>query len=66
MLGALAIASALAGGQAAEEAGCGRLGLLYEKGEGVTRDLTRAAALFKRACDGGVAEACQRLEDLGP
>ena len=33
---------------------CNVLGLMYETGAGVTRDLARAVALYERACDGGV------------
>jgi TPR repeat protein len=35
---------------------------MYRDGEGVAKNLDRAADLFKRACDGGGAVGC---EDLG-
>jgi len=34
---------------------CGVLGVLYVKG----KDLRRASALFRQACSGGLAHACQ-------
>lgn len=41
---------------------CNLLGLMYETGAGVTRDLARAVALYQRACDGGVMVGCTRLQ----
>ena len=41
---------------------CNVLGLMYETGAGGTRDLTRAAHLYQRACDGGVTAGCTRLQ----
>jgi TPR repeat protein len=31
---------------------------MYERGEGVARDDTRAAQLYQKACDGGYARGC--------
>jgi hypothetical protein len=41
---------------------CNSLGLMYQEGDGVTQDLTRASAFFRRACDDGrgLEEACRR------
>ena len=36
---------------------CGNLGVSYFKGIGVPKDPSRAAALFKKACDGGFKQA---------
>ena len=36
-------------------------GTLYEKGEGVEKDLSKASQLYKKACDGGVTEGCYNL-----
>jgi hypothetical protein len=43
---------------------CDHLGRLYSSGEGVARDPARAAALFKKACDGGYPFACQDLQSM--
>ncbi len=44
--------------------GCSRLGYMYEKGKGVTKDLAKAAELFGKACDDGIGltkkHACMR------
>jgi TPR repeat protein len=49
--------------------GCAALGLSYENGAGVTKDLNRAAALYKQACDGGEEAVCDFIAscetDLG-
>jgi ankyrin repeat protein len=45
----------------ADEQACNRLGLLYATGSGVTKDLARARALFKRACDEKYERACANL-----
>ena len=44
-----------------ERKGCHDLGLMYYRGEGMTKDLNRAADLFKRACDAGGSGGCQDL-----
>jgi uncharacterized protein len=44
-----------------ERKGCHDLGLMYYRGEGMTKDLNRAAGLFKRACDAGGSGGCQDL-----
>jgi len=42
--------------------GCTLLGLMYEKGRfGVTQDFAQAAALYRKACDGGDAVGCLGL-----
>ena len=38
---------------------CGNLGWMYENGEGVKRDLSRAMALYRQACRGGDAVGCR-------
>ena len=40
---------------------CNDLGLLYQNGEGVTQDYTRAASLYEIACNGGYAKGCFNL-----
>jgi TPR repeat protein len=40
---------------------CYREGTAYANGAGVARDEARAAALFQRACDGGVMSGCANL-----
>ena len=40
---------------------CLVLGLMYAKGEGVTKDFTQAVALYRKACDGGAAVGCFNL-----
>jgi hypothetical protein len=40
---------------------CSNLGNMYYGGEGVTRDLARAASLYQQACDGGSEEGCSNL-----
>lgn len=45
----------------ADPQACNRLGLLYGAGSGVTKDLDRARALFKRACEQKHEKACANL-----
>ena len=40
------------------------LGLLYETGDGVKKDLPKAKELFKQACDKGVEEGCEAYKKL--
>jgi TPR repeat protein len=40
---------------------CLNLIVLYSLAEGVPKDLSRANALFKQACDGGFQKACARV-----
>jgi TPR repeat protein len=40
---------------------CFSLGTAYASGNGVTKDDSRAVALFQRACDGGNAQGCSGL-----
>jgi TPR repeat protein len=39
--------------------GCERLAGLYEKGEGVAQDLSRAAATYEKGCRAGQARSCE-------
>ena len=41
---------------------CTDLGLLYERGDGVSQDMARAMELMTQGCDLGMDEACQWLE----
>ena len=41
--------------------GCNELGVMYGTGEGVAKDLARAATLYQRACDGGEMWGCVNL-----
>ena len=43
-------------------AGCSNLGVAYEHGWGVRRDVTRAVALYRQACDAGEALGCSNLD----
>ena len=43
---------------------CDDLGLQYEAGLGVTRDLTRAVTLFQSACDGELMLGCNHLAGM--
>jgi len=44
---------------------CDNLGLLYQHGSGpIQVDKDKAAAAFKKACDGGFAKSCTHLADL--
>jgi TPR repeat protein len=38
---------------------CSNLGVMYEIGLGVPKDEAHAASLYRRACNGGMAEACR-------
>ncbi len=44
-----------------ERKACNSLGLMYDNGEGVPKDLNRAQGLFKRACDAGGHGGCLNL-----
>jgi TPR repeat protein len=37
---------------------------MYKHGRGVPKDLSRAADLFKRACDAGLDKGCENLDRL--
>ena len=47
-----------------EPRGCSNLGLLHEMGRGVAVNKGKAAVLYERACEGGIAEACVNLGGL--
>src|SRR5690242_18341587 len=49
---------------AGEPNGCLQLGLLYARGQGVTRDWAQAARYYELACDRGSAEGCSNLGGL--
>ncbi len=40
---------------------CASLAEMYEKGDGVIPNPTRARELYQRACEGGYEEACKRV-----
>ena len=40
---------------------CNVFGLMYETGDGVPRDLSRAASLYEMACEGGELVGCTNL-----
>ncbi len=42
-------------------AGCMKLGGIYANGQAVTKDLSKAAQLYRKACDGGNKWACEQL-----
>ncbi|RVY24763.1 sel1 repeat family protein [Helicobacter pylori] len=43
--------------------GCGSLGMLYEYGQGVEKNLTKAAYFYSKACKLGNQEACEALKE---
>jgi TPR repeat protein len=49
------------GCQQGKAADCGSLGFRLLFGDGVSPDASRAAGLFKKACDAGDANACHDL-----
>ncbi|GAA7517571.1 hypothetical protein MMM110_02990 [Helicobacter pylori] len=44
--------------------GCGALGMLYEYGQGVEKNLTKAAQFYSKACKLGNQKACEILKEL--
>lgn len=50
-----------------EPVGCYALAIVYDLGEethqGVTQDTEHARTLYGMACNGGIPEACEALED---
>ena len=46
---------------AGDAAACDHLAFMYQYGDGVTQDLTRAVSLFQQACDGGDMPGCNNL-----
>ncbi|MFP6226317.1 tetratricopeptide repeat protein [Helicobacter pylori] len=44
--------------------GCGALGVLYEDGQGVEKNLTKATQYFSKACDLKDGVGCKRLWSL--
>lgn len=59
---ALAAARLLKACDIGSPAACARVAGLYEKGQGVPRDAQVAAALYRRACGGGIATSCAAAE----
>ncbi|WQZ20238.1 SEL1-like repeat protein [Helicobacter pylori] len=43
---------------------CGFLGFLYEYGQGVEKDLIKAAYFYSKACKLGEQKACESLKEL--
>ncbi|MCW4573965.1 sel1 repeat family protein, partial [Venenivibrio stagnispumantis] len=41
--------------------GCYNLGEMYYYGKGVEQDYVKAAGLFEKACDAGIAKGCNNL-----
>ncbi|GAA7099954.1 hypothetical protein HpBGD16_01070 [Helicobacter pylori] len=44
--------------------GCGALGMLYEYGQVVEKNLTKAAQFYSKACKLGLQKACEILKEL--
>ena len=42
--------------------GCYNLGTIYANGNDVEKDFSKAAELFKKACDGGEMHGCSNLD----
>ncbi|WRF07434.1 sel1 repeat family protein [Helicobacter pylori] len=43
--------------------GCNNLGDLYQNGEGIEKNLTKAAYFYSKACKLGSQEACEALKE---
>ncbi|WRG41659.1 SEL1-like repeat protein [Helicobacter pylori] len=44
--------------------GCGALGMLYEFGQGVEKNLTKATYFYSKACKLGFQKTCEILKEL--
>ncbi len=44
--------------------GCSNLGVLYQNGEGVEKNLIKAAQFYSKACKLGDRKACEMLKEL--
>lgn len=42
--------------------GCKYIGMMYSSGQGVNKDAAQAVAFYRKACDGGDADACATLK----
>ncbi|MGI6394277.1 MAG: tetratricopeptide repeat protein [bacterium] len=40
------------------------LGLMHKNGEGFPVDKKKAVEFFEIACEGGIKEACEKMEDI--
>ncbi|WP_258221399.1 SEL1-like repeat protein [Helicobacter pylori] len=47
-----------------ESFGCGALGMLYEYGQGVEKDLIKATYFYSKACKLGFQKTCEILKEL--
>ncbi|WQV82182.1 sel1 repeat family protein [Helicobacter pylori] len=43
--------------------GCNNLGVLYRDGQGIEKNLTKAAYFYSKACKLGDQEACEALKE---
>jgi hypothetical protein len=54
------------GGSGAAPYDCSGVAAMYHLGQLVPRDMARARRFYKKACDGGVAHACQWIGENAP
>jgi len=47
-----------------EPRSCNNLGIMYQFGQNVKQDIQTATSYFKRACDYGLSEGCDRLKKI--
>ena len=41
---------------------CKYVGMMYASGAGVSKDASQAATFYRKACDGGNVDACEKLK----